>query len=406
MRKLTQYIAVLVLGIVMLSSCAEMKWISSPYTDVDKLTMLREGMSTRTVSSSLGIPPSDIYHSDDENSTVLVYNYRLLDRRMKYSENSDKHYESSQKAGDAYFNEERAAYLLFKDNKFKSMVTTIGREMSDYLLVKNNTIQAIAEKNLTYFFTRNETGRPDTSYYVLIDLKGKLFKAGQDEFIYMDGNKVHLMPRMGLEELISEDGKVNRSEAVLEVIDHYPEYYNTGGRRRDVNVVEDKKGLFNLGGEKPQSSSSPVKTSGSGFNPDGPWLVYGKTFKRKVSPGAAWALSYLVPGTGQFYTKNYIGGGIAAGVHIISLSMVGATASSGLGSGGGARIAAFSIGVSTLITNWMVAQFGALKRAKNINREIEAQQGGNYGLKLGNTDSYLTVGPSKHTLGGGFQLNF
>jgi len=133
---------------LMFASCTS--FIAPAYTSVDELIKVRKGMSMEKVNGVLGIEPFDIYSIQDDGGTVLVYNYRLKDRRVKVSGNvlEFAKTEAAQKSGQAWYGEPSRAYILFEDDKMTGLITDNGRADAEVLMIVNNNLQLIAEKDL------------------------------------------------------------------------------------------------------------------------------------------------------------------------------------------------------------------------------------------------------------------
>jgi hypothetical protein len=146
-----------VTALVLFSSCA--KRIAVPYSTVEKIVKITPGMSASDVSSTLGIPPYDIYHMAGDGSTILLYNYRLKKRKntgcglLENMGLADPFYskEENLSVGNSYYVEDCRLYVLLQNGKVASLVTDAGREDSEDLLVQNNTIQFIAKSNRNAF---------------------------------------------------------------------------------------------------------------------------------------------------------------------------------------------------------------------------------------------------------------
>ncbi|MDH5365498.1 MAG: hypothetical protein OEW67_00805 [Cyclobacteriaceae bacterium] len=142
--------------IILLPSCNTV-FKAPPFTDVQKLLMLKSGMSIDKVKSVLGIDPYDVYHINEESSILLSFSYRLKERRYKIKTfNQDEilrkttDEESQTKGNIAYKKKDpKTAYLLFKDNSLVSMITTEGNRKSETLMIQSNNIVKIDKENIT-----------------------------------------------------------------------------------------------------------------------------------------------------------------------------------------------------------------------------------------------------------------
>lgn len=148
MRKLT-----LLLGLIaLLASCASVNYKTSKvlpyYTEPAKIVKLKNGMTLTQINSVLGIEPYDVYHMQDDGNTVLVYKYRIKERKIEVTNGEDLTNEASQTSGTVYYTEEFKVYILLQDGKLQSLITDAGRRDSKYILIVNNTIQLVSRKTL------------------------------------------------------------------------------------------------------------------------------------------------------------------------------------------------------------------------------------------------------------------
>lgn len=51
------------------------------YAKVEQVLMLKPGMTKEEVSNVLGIPPYDLKSVNDKGETILIYKYRVIDRK-------------------------------------------------------------------------------------------------------------------------------------------------------------------------------------------------------------------------------------------------------------------------------------------------------------------------------------
>lgn len=135
--------------IILLIFTACRTWNSIPYTNVEKLSSLKIGMSINEVNKSLELKPYDLYLKG-ENGVVALYNYRVKKRKMKVlgKKSSSLHNEDSQTKGEDWYAERYYCYIYFKNNKLKSIITDRGKLKSEEILIKNNSIYLIQKKKL------------------------------------------------------------------------------------------------------------------------------------------------------------------------------------------------------------------------------------------------------------------
>ncbi|MFN0037814.1 MAG: hypothetical protein ACKVUS_22350 [Saprospiraceae bacterium] len=92
---------------------------------MDKILQLQTGQSLKDVNETLKIKPYDVVYSHDKGKKVLIYNYRVKDRRMVLpTKTADRvsHSESAQREGEVWYNSDyREVFVLFQDDKLKSI---------------------------------------------------------------------------------------------------------------------------------------------------------------------------------------------------------------------------------------------------------------------------------------------
>jgi len=69
----------LFLALSALTSCIV---IAPKYSRVEKVLILKQGMTKDSVSKILGIPPYNLVSMNDTGETVLLYKYRVTNRQM------------------------------------------------------------------------------------------------------------------------------------------------------------------------------------------------------------------------------------------------------------------------------------------------------------------------------------
>lgn len=154
---------------LLLSSCESSMYVTRPYyTSIDKMMALQAGMNTDGVNAILGIPPHDFYHTHESGSKVLVYHYRLKYIKIKGSDGlapastggkpRSTVYEGMPK-GEPYYNTVGLMYVLFREDKFVSVITDLGKESSEYLMVVNNNIRLLSKGDYNAY-NEKETPTP------------------------------------------------------------------------------------------------------------------------------------------------------------------------------------------------------------------------------------------------------
>lgn len=181
---------------ILLSSCYT-KRIAPPYTKVESIIKINPGMTASEVSSTLGIPPFDIYHMSGDGSTVHMYYYKVKERRNKecfiiigidkiFSADAFYAKEQNLTVGSSYYTKEERLYVLFKNGKVSSLVTDAGRDDSEDLLVQNNTIQFISKTDRNaLMYEKLELGQQ----LIRLDHKGSFETTGNQSSMFGEKTK-------------------------------------------------------------------------------------------------------------------------------------------------------------------------------------------------------------------------
>ena len=174
MRKNNLLLTAAFVGMVFLVGCN--KYIAPAFTSVDKITQLKPGMKLKQITDILEIEPYDIFHTEQNNNSVLSFNYRLKKRVMKVASLNRDEVErkttnvESQTGGTVFYDKKyQTLFVMLKNGELASMITTSGREDSEFLLVGQNNLKFIEDKNVNNY---------DSTYYKLklIDLRFQSIK--------------------------------------------------------------------------------------------------------------------------------------------------------------------------------------------------------------------------------------
>lgn len=116
--------------------CSCSKWIAPPYTNVERILQIQQGMTIQQTSQVLGIQPYDVKYLQEENILQVHYNYRLKEREMIVYDNIVD--ETSQISGTPQYNPVPAIIEVnFKDGKMISY-RTVQQEVKDAGVYKRN----------------------------------------------------------------------------------------------------------------------------------------------------------------------------------------------------------------------------------------------------------------------------
>lgn len=129
--------------------------IAPSYTNVEKITSLKPGMTLEQVNQTLGNKPYDFYYGEDEGTTVVTYRYRRLNRRKKIDAAEFFtwiHTPVSQTDGETWYDDKGIAEIKvrFMEGKFVSLISNEGMKYSYSTVLTDNDIRFIDDNEVSY----------------------------------------------------------------------------------------------------------------------------------------------------------------------------------------------------------------------------------------------------------------
>ena len=131
-------------------------YIQTPkFAAVTSIYDLKLNSSLSDVITILGSKPYNVYSSQIDGYTIYTYKYKLVERRILFNQNNKVGHETDGK--EVYNGKAHDLYLIFKDNKLESFVTSEGRDDSPALVMMNNTLYTITKDKQKYILVPNVT---------------------------------------------------------------------------------------------------------------------------------------------------------------------------------------------------------------------------------------------------------
>lgn len=138
------------------------KSVQAPkYTSVENLYNLKVGNSYEEVVNILGQKPYDIYMSQAEGYTIYTYIYKHVERKINPKALNQRGGETT--GNEVYNGKEETAYLMFKNNKLESLVTSNGRKDGSAMIMMNNTLYTVSKDKEKYSIVPAKTDEPAKS---------------------------------------------------------------------------------------------------------------------------------------------------------------------------------------------------------------------------------------------------
>jgi outer membrane protein assembly factor BamE (lipoprotein component of BamABCDE complex) len=142
--------------LIMIASCN--RYVAPVFTDVDRISQLRNGMKLKQVVDILGIDPYNIYHMQENGSMLVTFNYRLKMRKMvvptfnvdEFSRQTTN--DDSQTSGEVFYSKDyKILYALIKDGDMVSFTTTEGVNGSEMVMIHNNNLNIIENGDISIY---------------------------------------------------------------------------------------------------------------------------------------------------------------------------------------------------------------------------------------------------------------
>jgi len=148
MKKVVYFFSVAAISSLLLQSCSNTLIRAPKYVSVDNVMDIRLNFTLEDVISKLGMKPYDVYSSHKEGYTIYIYKYKLVERKERPGIINAKGGEVS--GSEVYNPKENTLYLMFKDARLESFVTSSGRKDSGSIIMLNNTLYTISQEKGKY----------------------------------------------------------------------------------------------------------------------------------------------------------------------------------------------------------------------------------------------------------------
>lgn len=139
MKIVTSKFFVFVTGLVLVAGC---KTVQVPkFASVENVMELKINSTLDEVVSRLGSKPYNIYSNQKEGYTIYVYKYKLVERKVNPNLMNSRGGETT--GTEVYNGKEQTLYLMFKEGRLESFVTSDGRKDSGPVIKLNNSLYMI-----------------------------------------------------------------------------------------------------------------------------------------------------------------------------------------------------------------------------------------------------------------------
>jgi hypothetical protein len=159
MKKLMTIFGAILFANFLLSSCKTVQ--VAKFASVENVMELKINSTLDEVISKLSSKPYNIYSNQKEGYTIYTYKYKVVERKVNPKLINSKGGETT--GTEVYNGKEHTLFLLFKDGKLESFVTTDGRKDSNALVMLNNTLYTISMDKGKNIIVPTSTEEPSSS---------------------------------------------------------------------------------------------------------------------------------------------------------------------------------------------------------------------------------------------------
>ena len=143
---------------VLVTSCKTVQ--VAKFASIESVMELKINSSLDEVISKLGSKPYNIYSNQKEGYTIYTYKYKVVERKINPKLVNSRGGETT--GTEVYNAKEHTLFLLFKDGKLESLVTTDGRKDSNPLIMLNNTLYTISKDKGKYIIVPASSEEPSS----------------------------------------------------------------------------------------------------------------------------------------------------------------------------------------------------------------------------------------------------
>lgn len=157
------------LVVISLASCKTTQ--VAKFASVEQVMDLKMNSTIEEVIAKLGCKPYNIYSHQKEGYVIYTYKYKLVERQVNPKLINSRGGETT--GTEVYNGREHNLYLMFKDAKLESFVTTDGRKDSNPLVMLNNTMYTISQDKGKYIVVPTTADEPSALPSLPFGKKGK-----------------------------------------------------------------------------------------------------------------------------------------------------------------------------------------------------------------------------------------
>lgn len=160
MKKKILFLCAFALGALMFNGCS----LFPKYTSSERLYQIQPGNTYESVVATLGCDPYNLLSKQLDGRDIYVYKYKIVERKFSPKRINWRGIGAETRGRERYNPSWEDAFLIFKEDKLESVVTTVGRRGSITLIRINNTLYEVSNKRGEYTINISDPKPEDDTY--------------------------------------------------------------------------------------------------------------------------------------------------------------------------------------------------------------------------------------------------
>ena len=169
MKKKILFLCAFALGALMFNGCS----LFPKYTSSERLYQIQPGNTYESVVATLGCDPHNLLSKQLEGRDIYVYKYKIVERKFSPRRINWRGIGAETRGREMYNPSWEDAFLIFKEDKLESVITTVGRRSSTTLIRFNNTLYEVSNKRGEYTIKLSDPKPEDDTYRNIMGWKFK-----------------------------------------------------------------------------------------------------------------------------------------------------------------------------------------------------------------------------------------
>lgn len=169
MKNLMTIFGTILIASTILTSCNTVQ--VAKFASIDNVMDLQTNITLDQVIAKLGSKPYNVYSNQKDGYAIYTYKYKVIERKVNPKFVNKRGGETT--GTEVYNGKEHTLFLLFKEGKLESLVTTDGRKDSNPLILLNNTLYTISADKGNYILVPTTTEESNSGAGLIFGKKKK-----------------------------------------------------------------------------------------------------------------------------------------------------------------------------------------------------------------------------------------